>query len=893
MLFRSLEENTVPVQETIKQYRGNVAPPSSDDEMISNTLADQESGPKFQQYSLPGGENYREVLLHLPGGEETRRARLNALTDQSNALLNGRSVSQLTPEERAKWDELERRHNTVADRDDEYKSSHWDEPNVLAHIRMSDRKGPNGEKVLHVEEIQSDWGQEGRERGFNPEKKEPPKLTVSRLGNGRWEVYNETHGRTAVDEDGFEAIYPTEREAHAMREQLLRDPYEMASGVPSGPYVDNTQKWTDLALKRVLHEAAHGGYDKVVFTPGSEQNKRYSLSNQVDELHYDPDAKELIFRPVNQASYHTKDVEPDELARHVGKELAKKLLETPRKNTNLARNPVHSLEGDNLEVGGSGMKGYYDNIMPKRLQALAQQHDPKARVQLGGHKLNDPDFENERDDLAAQFREANQRPPVHDDELRQWALAEHGDDPETRAMLTGATPLHSLDVTPQMRDSIKANGFNQFKRGGDVGMRQRYADGGGANDNPVVNKALDLVSMFQPAQPTSSAPAPSLTGQTVPHGTVSIKSLSDAFDAAIAHHTSLPPEQRAANSRAAAEKLTAHMGRTKSGMPPPLLTKNAKLTKAEAGYKGGKPLTLPDGRGVETTGLALAPAYQEGKFTTCPNSASCKAECLGKTSGNYFKLGGGKDLDAAQGPRLNSFNKTQAMLREPEAFAVRLHDEIEAAKRIAEMNNNMLGVRLNVLSDINPRVHKAIINAHPDVAFYDYTKNNSNPVAPNHHYTYSSTGVSDTDVDNPHSNWKQMRKRLDTGSNVAMAFSDREHLPQVVHDEETGKHYKVVDGDTHDFRPLDKVGEGEDGVIVGLKNKKAKGKQMEAHKDSKGFFVKYDPELIRNEKGTYLRGESPGISEKTGKPKLGPTIPGNKQVVIGRQTKLSKKGEEN
>ena len=65
-VVRHLEENTVPVQETIKQYRGNVAPPSSDDEMISNTLADQESGPKFQQYSLPGGENYREVLLHLP-----------------------------------------------------------------------------------------------------------------------------------------------------------------------------------------------------------------------------------------------------------------------------------------------------------------------------------------------------------------------------------------------------------------------------------------------------------------------------------------------------------------------------------------------------------------------------------------------------------------------------------------------------------------------------------------------------------------------------------------------------------------------------------------------------------------------------------------------------------
>ena len=33
----------------------------------------------------------------------------------------------------------------------------------MAHIRLTDRKGPNGEKVLHVEEIQSDWHQKARD----------------------------------------------------------------------------------------------------------------------------------------------------------------------------------------------------------------------------------------------------------------------------------------------------------------------------------------------------------------------------------------------------------------------------------------------------------------------------------------------------------------------------------------------------------------------------------------------------------------------------------------------------------------------------------------------------------------------------------------------------------
>jgi hypothetical protein len=373
---------------------------------------------------------------------------------------------------------------------------------------------------------------------------------------------------------------------------------------------------------------------------------------------------------------------------------------------------------------------------------------------------------------------------------------------------------------------------------------------------------------------------------------ISIKSLSQAFDKAIAHHLSLSPEERIANSKRAEDAVAQWVGRNKDGEAKDLLGKNAKLLKSEKGIEGQVPVTMPDGRGVETTGLALSPAYQTGKFNTCPNSASCKAECLGKTSGNYFKLGGGTDLSEFKGPRLNSLNKTNAFVNEPESFAVKLFDEIESAKKDAADNGNHLGVRLNVLSDINPRVHKSIIDAHPDVTFYDYTKNNTNPIAPNHHYTYSSTGVSQPEgingssvaVDNPNANWKQMRKRLDGGDNVAMAFTNKDHLPTHVVDQETKKVYTVIDGDSHDFRPLDKVPQGSDGVIVGLKNKKATGKISDAHVDSNGFFVKYDPQLMMNERGTYARMPSTRLNKK-GDPILGDTIPQNRTVQIAPQTR--------
>jgi hypothetical protein len=430
--------------------------------------------------------------------------------------------------------------------------------------------------------------------------------------------------------------------------------------------------------------------------------------------------------------------------------------------------------------------------------------------------------------------------------------------------------------------------------------RQVMADGG---DPDPVSQALSTASEVQgdapiPA-PTPRIPAPGAEGSVglqpkrtlgsmynVPEGAPwadkseeeakmpRVQTLVDAFNKAIDEHVNLPYKERVANTKAAIQKLAPYIGVRKDG-PVPLLGKNEKMMKAESGYKGGKPLEV-DGMGVETTGLALAPAFKMGNFQTCPNHASCKDECLGKTSGNYFKIGGGKDLDAFKGPRLNSLNKTIAMLQEPEAFAVRLFDEIQSAKREAEYNGNKLGIRLNVLSDLSPQILEPIIKNHPEVDFYDYTKMKYDPVAPNHHYTYSSTGVSQEDVDNPHSNWEEMRRRLDQGNNVAMAFSHKSVVPKEVHDEETGKTYRVIPGDTHDFRPLDSIENPDEGVIVGLKNKNVSSKNDTAHKESKGFFVKYDPQFKKTEKGTFERDEE------------GNQIPTNFRVNIKPQGKKGK-----
>src|SRR5262249_1642360 len=66
------------------------------------------------------------------------------------------------------------RKGMKVDSESNFRNQPWDQPNVLAHLRMSDRTGPNGEKILHLEELQSDWAQKGRKEGF----RQPPATSL-------------------------------------------------------------------------------------------------------------------------------------------------------------------------------------------------------------------------------------------------------------------------------------------------------------------------------------------------------------------------------------------------------------------------------------------------------------------------------------------------------------------------------------------------------------------------------------------------------------------------------------------------------------------------------------------------------------------------------------------
>src|ERR1039458_1832401 len=238
------------------------------------------------------------------------------------------------------------------------------------------------------------------------------------------------------------------------------------------------------------------------------------------------------------------------------------------------------------------------------------------------------------------------------------------------------------------------------------------------------------------------------------------------------------------------------------------------------GNEASNPKLAKSGKKIpeyETKGLSLAAAHSSGR-EVCPNiTESCTGACIGTKTGHAVM----NQVKAARKSR------TDFMFDHPKHFYARVDHEISAAKEKAHKEGKKLAVRMNVFSDV-PHEHIApqLFQKHHDVQFYDYTKVHGRTKHPNmpknYHLTASSTGV-----EGPNNNWKSTRAHLDKGGVAAMVFKSRpgkgnrpaEGLPTHVHDEETGKHYRVIDGDEHDHRHLDKemhgIGEHE-GVIAGL-----------------------------------------------------------------------------
>lgn len=224
-------------------------------------------------------------------------------------------------------------------------------------------------KVLVIDEIQSKRHQEGREKGYSIE------LAKVKEAENKWAEWyskmSEKYGPwpkkeslTKEEQDEGDKLSKDIDEVHSLYMQN-RD------GVPDAPFDKN---WHEIAMKRMLRLAAEEGYDYVAWTKGEQQAKRYNIGGVVKRItseSYGLDDNGDVIRLISITLKGEKDnirlevdknglvidgdanYEGKHLNEIVGKDMAVRLM---------ARDI--EMSGDNLRIGGEGMKGFYDKMLP-------------------------------------------------------------------------------------------------------------------------------------------------------------------------------------------------------------------------------------------------------------------------------------------------------------------------------------------------------------------------------------------------------------------------------------------------------------------------------------------------------------------------------------------------
>ena len=460
---------------------------------------------KFGTYSLPGGENYREMLITLPVkgiDQSALDAQIRGLLkDWPNDIKTARDPAEQPRLDAllAKWEKNQRKVET------QFTSAHWDEPNVLAHIRFDERTAPDGKRVLLMDEAQSDWHQTGRKRGYlgSASKDLPDDVKLRPVQRSMGWVIADHAG--VVENDRY---YPDEAAAAAAAD-AANERLAAHDRVPDAPFKTT---WPQLTMKRIIKWAVDNGFDRVAWTPGEVQAARYDLSKQISKLalqerpngsHYltatDHSGRKVIERPIADPAKELPDLigkeasdrllrqehqtlrqlprvrqfdlevqdrpqdwrvtAPDGRAVEIGKQTvsteedarayATKYLNDRAEEINKKRRDIGStreLSGLDLKVGGEGMKGFYDRMLPTETQKIVGKFGSK----VGRSEIS---YENPHYDTADLGDGRN----TGDPDITQ--------------------PVHSFDISPELRRAVQTEGLPLFaKRAGEESPREIDAE---------------------------------------------------------------------------------------------------------------------------------------------------------------------------------------------------------------------------------------------------------------------------------------------------------------------------------------------------------------------------------------------------------------------------------
>ena len=311
-------------------------------------------------------ENYRELTVQLDPDQQKKMDSLMKARKELGMGYDG--TASMPPEIRVKYDALTEQINNLPG-PTRFTKSHWPEDNVLVHLRMSDRVGVNPktgkpEKVLFIEEVQSDWHEKGRKQGYKDSKVDQAFYEQLQSAERAVEDVKIKHGM-----EKHEAIQQWDRAARSKTELLSGDytttvkmnavdllveeqmrlddiigEFNIAQKkaddidwawmnsqqdkIVPGPFKD-TDEWVELGMRRAIQEGVDGGYDRVAWASGEQVATlpANDLQKHISKIDYNPDTGRLEAWDLqgNPAVDH-HNITPDQLPEYLGKERAEQLM---------------------------------------------------------------------------------------------------------------------------------------------------------------------------------------------------------------------------------------------------------------------------------------------------------------------------------------------------------------------------------------------------------------------------------------------------------------------------------------------------------------------------------------------------------------------------------------
>jgi hypothetical protein len=313
---------------------------------------------------VPGGENYKEILISLPTNEKP------------------------------------------------YVPSHFagqvpEGHNLIAHARFNERE-INGKKTLFIEEIQSDLHQQGRKEGYtdnnlSSEIKELEDRQFAKELEMRDLIANFNNlaiNRKNIDADEYSKQYNAlENSRKEINREILELSYQANKlrtnndkKIPNTPFKKN---WHELTIKRLIKYAVDNGFEAISLTPGQIQKDRYDLSKQISKVEIqkafpnDSDNTYIRLKAYGKdgdSLVLNQNIFPEKLSDYVGKDLADKINEDRKNKDYLRDGSALEYSGLDLQVGGEGMIGFYDNMLPSFINKFSKKYGAKLEEGSFGNK---------------------------------------------------------------------------------------------------------------------------------------------------------------------------------------------------------------------------------------------------------------------------------------------------------------------------------------------------------------------------------------------------------------------------------------------------------------------------------------------------------------------------